>query len=339
MKKHANLAFFVPHNGCPQQCLFCNQNRISGADSTSTPQQVRAQCEAFLPAAGGGARPTEIAFFGGSFTAIDREIQRGLLEAAAPFVRCGRAAGIRLSTRPDAIDPETLDFLAAYGVTAIELGAQSMLDSVLAANRRGHTAADIARASALVRSHPARFELGLQMMVGMYGEQDPLAGALETARRLIALGPATARIYPTVVVENTPLCDLWREGKYRPLTVEQAALITARLLVLFEEAGVRVIRIGLHADESLRASTAVGPFHPAFGEIAQSILFFEKMQALLIPGEKELTVRVHPSRMSCAVGHGRRNLLAFARQGVTLRVLPDSTLPVGSVKRAEPADG
>ena len=329
MKKHANLSFFVPHNGCPQRCLFCNQNRIAGASRTPSPDEVAAQCERFLPARDATGH-TEIAFFGGSFTAIDRGIQRGLLEAAAPFVESGRASGIRISTRPDAIDGALLDFLASYGVTAIELGAQSMDDAVLAANRRGHTAADVERACGLIHAHGG-FELGLQMMVGMYGERDARGSAAQTAQRFCRLAARTARIYPTVVVENTPLCDLWRAGQYVPLGVEEAVGITAELLGIFETAGVRVIRVGLHADESLRGSAVAGPFHPAFGELCQSRRMRDKIEARFPPGAKSLVVRVYPGWESRALGHGRSNAVYFAERGAALTVRADAGVAPGEV--------
>lgn len=328
MKKHANLSIFVPHNGCPQQCLFCNQNRIAGASHTLTPEEAAALCDEFLPVHD-AAGHTEIAFFGGSFTAIDRGVQRGLLEAVFPFVRRGRASGIRLSTRPDAIDPEILDFLAGYGVTAIELGAQSMDDAVLAANRRGHTAADVERACALIQAHGG-FELGLQMMVGMYGERDARRSAAQTAQRFCQLAARTVRIYPTVVVENTPLCDLWRAGEYEPLTVGEAVDVTAELLGIFEAAGIRVIRIGLHADESLQGSAVAGPFHPAFGELCQSRRMRDKIEAQLPAEAAAFTVRVHPGWESRAVGHGRANATYFAERGAQMTVEVDPAVEPGA---------
>ncbi len=339
MKRHANIAFFVPHAGCPNRCLFCNQHRISGAPEAPTPQAVRAQCAQALPPSGDPAcGRTEIAFFGGSFTAVDRALQSGLLDAALPFVRAGRAVGIRLSTRPDAVDAETLGFLAAHGVTAIELGAQSMDDRVLRLNRRGHTAADVEAAAGRIKAHPAGFELGLQMMIGLYGEDDPAAAAHKTAAQLAALAPDTVRIYPTIVVENTPLCALYRAGSYTPLTVEAAAGITAGLLELFGRAGVRVIRAGLHSDESLRAGAVAGPEHPAFGEIAQSLLFRRQLAALAEPGAASLRALVNPADVSRAVGHGRMNAAWFAGRGICLRVAADAAVPPGTVQPAGTAN-
>lgn len=193
----------------------------------------------------------EIAFFGGSFTAIGRDYMLELLEAAAPFVG-GAFRGIRISTRPDAVDGETLGLLRRYGVTAVELGAQSMDDGVLDQNLRGHTAADVERAAGLVRD--AGFELGLQMMTGLYGSDE--ARDFMTAERLAACAPDTVRVYPTVVMEGTGLAALWRAGAYRPQTLEEAVSLGARLLEFFEGKGVRVIRMGLHAAGLPRAGAA-----------------------------------------------------------------------------------
>ena len=201
--KHSNIAIFVPHAGCPHKCSFCDQRTISGAQHSPTGQEVTAVC---AQAAEEMKEPgnAEIAFFGGSFTAIDRGYMLELLKAAHPFVQEGKVKGIRISTRPDCITPEILDILKQYGVTAIELGAQSMVDEVLEANERGHCASDAVNASALIRLYG--FELGLQMMTGLYKsspERD-----METMRRIIGISPDTVRIYPTVVLKGTALAEI-----------------------------------------------------------------------------------------------------------------------------------
>ena len=234
--RHANLAIFVPHAGCPRQCSFCNQKSISGAREAPTGKSVAALCAESARALAGADTDAEIAFFGGSFTAIGRDYMLELLEAAAPFVG-GAFRGIRISTRPDAVDGETLGLLRRYGVTAVELGAQSMDDGVLDQNLRGHTAADVERAAGLVRD--AGFELGLQMMTGLYGSDE--ARDFMTAERLAACAPDTVRVYPTVVMEGTGLAALWRAGTYRPQTLGEAVSLGARLLEFFEGKGVRVI--------------------------------------------------------------------------------------------------
>ncbi|MEA4912864.1 MAG: radical SAM protein [Oscillospiraceae bacterium] len=332
MKRHANLSIFVPHEGCPQRCIFCDQNEITGASKAPAAAEVTALCERYLPAPGVGG-DTEIAFFGGSFTAIERGYMLSLLEAAQPFIRAGRAKGVRLSTRPDAVGDEILDILASYHVSAIELGAQSMDDAVLCANRRGHTAADARSAAARIRARGG-WQLGLQMMVGMYGETDAQQSALQTAREFIALRPDTVRIYPTLVMENTALCALWRQGEYRPLTVEAAVGITAQLLALFERAGVEVIRVGLHADAPLQESVAAGPFHPAFGELCYARVLRDKMERLLREAgdPKRACVLVAPRALSAAIGQTRENIAWFRARGVDVAVRGDGSVPAGAVK-------
>ncbi|MBR7061045.1 MAG: radical SAM protein [Eubacterium sp.] len=192
--KKGNISIFVPHLGCPKQCSFCNQKTITGKQNQPTPEDVEKALETALKRRG---YEYEIAFFGGSFTAIDRQYMISLLEAAFPYIENGSVKGIRISTRPDCIDTETLDILKKYGVSSIELGAQSMDDEVLQANLRGHTAKDVENASKLIKEYG--FELGLQMMTGLYKDTDEKA--IETAKKIIALKPETVRIYPTVVLK------------------------------------------------------------------------------------------------------------------------------------------
>ena len=207
MSKHVNVGLFVPHNGCPHQCSFCNQRAISGQSKQVTPEDVDKAVEIAMknPDSKGG----EIAFFGGSFTAIDRRTMTELLAAAYSYVEDGSFKGIRISTRPDAIDGEICRILKSYGVTAVELGAQSMDDNVLRLNRRGHTAEDVVNASKMLKSFG--FELGLQMMTGLYGSSDD--DSIDTAKKIIALNPATVRIYPTVVIGGTELAELYKSGE------------------------------------------------------------------------------------------------------------------------------
>ena len=240
------LPVFVPHLGCPHACVFCNQRRISGAERPATAADVKnciAASAAFLPA--GGKR--QLAFYGGSFTAIPVREQEALLDAAKQALDRGELDAIRLSTRPDAIDDTVLRRLGTYGVETVELGAQSMDDAVLRLSGRGHTAAQTEAASRQIRA--AGFRLILQMMTGLPGSTDELD--LETARRLIALRPDGVRIYPTVIVRDTALYDMWRAGTYREHTVEDAVRVCARIVPLFGAAGIPVIRLGLNPTEEL----------------------------------------------------------------------------------------
>ena len=317
MKRHANLAFFVPHLGCPHQCVFCDQKSISGQQKAPTAEEVTKTCSRFLP---GNGSETEIAFFGGSFTAIDRALMTELLEAAYPFVREGRVSGIRISTRPDAIDGEILDILKNYGVTSVELGAQSMSDEVLRLNGRGHDSESVVSASGLIKE--AGFSLGLQMMVGMYGAADPASEAGYTARRLADLGPDTVRIYPTIVVEGTALAALCRAGRYVPLELEQAVDITASLIEMFRSRDIDVIRTGLHYEESLVDSMIAGPYHPAFGELCESRIFRNAMEIQLREGDNA-EVRCEPRLLSQVTGQKKSNIEYFRSRGIGIRVIPD----------------
>lgn len=305
--KHANVSVFVPHAGCPNQCSFCNQQKISGADLCAEEKEVETAASVALASLGQGAAQAEIAFFGGSFTAIERERMLRLLNAAYPFVRDGKFKGIRVSTRPDAIDSEVLAILKKFGVTAVELGAQSMDDGVLAKNRRGHTARDVVNASEQIRA--AGFELGLQMMTGLYGSDD--GKDLATARALIALKPDAVRIYPTIVLEGTELARLAETGEYAPQTLETAVNLCAGLLQQFRAAGIPVIRLGLHSGGDVQEGYLSGPWHPAFRELCENKIYLENALAALeaqhLSGG-EAALFVMPGAVSKMAGQQRKNL-------------------------------
>ena len=298
------IPVFVPHLGCPNDCVFCNQRRISGAAVPATAGDVRAAVEAAaaLPANGGGGR--QLAFYGGSFTAIPAAEQEELLAAAQPYLADGTINSIRLSTRPDAIDGEVLARLRRFGVQTVEIGAQSMSDRVLALSGRGHTAADVESASQQIKA--AGFRLILQMMTGLPGSDDD--SDVETAERIAALGPDGARVYPTVIVRDTALYDLWRAGRYREHTVEDAVRVCARILPVFEARGIPVIRLGLNPTEELSGGQAAGgAYHPALGELVKARLMRDRAEELLSgAGRGEMAVLlVNPRLMSQAVGqHG-----------------------------------
>lgn len=334
--RRANVALFVPHAGCPHQCSFCNQRAITGRAGLPSDADIQAAAETALRTLGEDARRAEIAFFGGSFTAIDRREMIRMLDAAYPYVADGRFRGVRLSTRPDAVDQKVLAQLGERGVTAVELGAQSMDDRVLRMNGRGHTATQVEQASRLIRE--AGMELGLQMMTGLYGDTD--AGARETARRLLALRPDTMRIYPTVVLEGTRLADLCRRGLYAPQTLEEAADLCADLLGLFQAAGVPVIRLGLHAIEQARY--VAGPWHPAFREICEGKIYLRAALDALAgqpPGRYSLFVqRGAVSRMA---GQNRRNLEALSKRGYACKVREgeEATYRVRAVREEDEGAG
>ena len=298
---------FVPHLGCPHACVFCDQKRISGAAAPAAPADVVDAIERGL---GKSKKPPQLAFYGGSFTAIPAAEQEALLRVALPYVQSGRSSGVRISTRPDCIDPETLTRLSRYGVDTVELGAQSMDDDVLKACGRGHSAADTVNASCLIKERG--FSLVLQMMTGLPGsdrERD-----IETARRLIELAPDAARIYPTVVLRGTGLHRLWATGAYAEHTVEDAVETCASILPLFEQAGIPVIRLGLNPSDDLSAGEAVaGAYHPALGELVKGRVMLCRARAVLAhaPRGRSVTLTVGKGRVSQMAGQHRCNLAAL----------------------------
>ena len=306
------IPVFVPHLGCPHDCVFCNQHRITGAQKPADAETVKkaiGQSAAFLPA----GEKRQLAFYGGSFTAIPVPEQEALLGAAKEALDCGLIDSIRLSTRPDAIDDTVIERLMAFGVETVELGAQSMDDEVLRLSGRGHTAADTENAARLLKT--AGFHLILQMMTGLPG--DTPEKDMITAERLISLNPDGVRIYPTVIVKDTALYELWQAGKYREHTVEDAVTICARLLPMFEEAGIPIIRLGLNPTGELSGGAAAGgAYHPALGELVRSRILLESARAQLrgtAPGSSIL-LTVGKGRTSQMTGQRRENLRRLAEE-------------------------
>lgn len=317
--KHINIALFIPDEGCPHRCSFCNQKTITGTGKRPEPIDVISACETALNGkkdVSGG----EIAFFGGSFTAIERGYMLSLLKCAKSYLDRGLFKGIRISTRPDCVDESVLALLKEYKVTSIELGCQSMDDEVLFLNERGHTAAQCENACRLVREYG--FELGVQMMTGLFGDTDEKA--LETAERLIALRPDTARIYPTVVLKNTALERLYAEGRYRAQTLEEAVALCSRLLKMFTQGGVKVIRLGLHSGGGVEENYVAGAYHPAFCEKCESRLYRENIEKLLSENrvqKGEATVFVSPRYLSQAKGQKKENITYFKEHGYNINIV------------------
>ena len=296
------IPIFVPHAGCPNDCVFCNQKRISSSLFPASAQTVRGALDA-LPAGTG----CELAFYGGSFTAIPAPEQEELLAAAAPYRARGVVDSLRVSTRPDAVDEASLARLRRYGVGTVELGAQSMSDRVLRLSGRGHTAEDTVRAAGLVKD--AGLRLILQMMTGLPGSDD--ASDIDTARRLIGLRPDGVRIYPTVIIRDTALETLWRRGAYTEHTVEDAVRVCARIVPMFEEAGIPVIRLGLNPTQELSDGAALGgAYHPALGELVRSRILRERAEPLLraCPPGSRVALLVPPRLVSAMTGQHRENI-------------------------------
>ena len=316
---HANISIFVPHLGCPNQCSFCNQRHITGEYTVANAKSVDEAVTIAKTSKNYSPKDTEIAFFGGSFTAIDRDYMLSLLSAAKKYVDNGTVAGIRISTRPDCITDEILKILKNYCVTAIELGAQSLCDRVLSLNKRGHTAKDVENAVKLIRKYD--FELGLQMMTGLYG--DTREGSLYTANEFIRLMPDTVRIYPTIVIKDTKLADLVNSGEYAPQSLEDAVKLWCELKDLFENANINVIRLGLHSiDEE---TFVAGPWHPAFAELCESEKYYNLILSNL-RNSGEYLVYVNEFEISKAIGHKKSNIIRLEKLGYNVKVSPLKTL-------------
>lgn len=316
--RNSIIPVFVPHLGCPNDCVFCNQRRISGHIEPATAQTVKNAIEEAAALTPSGTK-RQLAFYGGSFTAIPEVRQIELFEAAQPYLADGTISSIRLSTRPDAIDGTVLKRLKKYGVTVIELGAQSMCDRVLELSGRGHDSAAVADASRLIKD--AGFDLILQMMTGLPGDTDE--NCIETAKKIIALLPNGVRIYPTVIVRDTVLCDMWRAGTYKEHTVEDAVRVCSKIVPLFNEAGIPIIRMGLNPTEDLSGGDALaGAYHPALGELVHSRIMLQKARRLLAgvkPGSR-VVLGVNRSDVSKMIGQHRCNVDALVSE-LSLREL------------------
>ena len=328
--KHANISIFIPHIGCPHRCSFCDQRTISGAQRIPHGDDVREICGKAL-AEVKSPENTEIAFFGGSFTAIPRAYMTELLEAAHSFVGEGKFSGIRISTRPDCIDDEVLTLLKRYGVTSIELGAQSMSDKVLEANERGHSCADVEKASALIREYG--FELGLQMMIGLY--KSDMADEYETLDKIVSVHPDTVRIYPVVILDGTKLGELYKSGEYSTFSFEEVTEFAAIAMMKFEYDGIKVIKCGLHASEFVERDMIGGFYHPAFREICESNIYRRKMEELIAYETKsgfDFVFAVNSACISKAMGHKKVNVEYFKNHGINIKIIGDANIPKYDIK-------
>jgi len=308
------ISFFIPHQGCTYNCIFCNQKTITGQRSSLNVQDVVRTIEEYLPAL---PSPCEVAFYGGSFTALPSSLQESYLSCVEPYIQSGRITGIRVSTRPDAIDIPNLELLAHYGVKTIELGVQSLERDVLAFAGREYVPSQVAEASLLIKEKG--FTLGHQLMIGL-----PLSDRskeLRSTRQVIQIGPSLIRIYPTLVIRGTGLARLFIRGEYQPLSLDEAIETTALMYIELEKARIKVIRMGLQTTQELEGPGEIlaGPFHPAFGEMVYSRVFrWQAREAItryleLWPAER-LKLFVNRRSISKMVGQGRGNIIDLKRE-------------------------
>ncbi len=324
-KKHFTIPVFIPMQACPFQCIFCDQEKISGHVDVPGPGDVVEIIEKHLATIPSTNSAVEVGFFGGTFTGLSISMQESFLEAVQLFIINKQIEGIRLSTRPDYIDEENLNMLKKYNVRTIELGAQSMDNKVLAKSGRGHTAEDTVRAGKMIDAHG--FRLGLQMMVGLPG--DTAEKSVATAKSFVDLKARDVRIYPALVIKDTPLERLYKLGKFVPLDLKKAVEVVAMVYRIFEEAGVNIIRTGLHPSDGLLNGEALiaGPFHVSFKELVLTKLWGEELKRLLPEGGKEkVEIFLPPGQINYAVGYQSSNKNKLLKKFRNVRFKTDQNL-------------
>lgn len=302
MAKINIIPIFVPHLGCPNDCVFCNQKRITGVsnfDINSVLKTIEDHLSYFSPLS-----PREIAFYGGSFTAIEEDLQKKLLSIAKSYKDRGLVDRIRLSTRPDCIDDHILTYLKAYGVDTIELGIQSTNEKVLNLSKRGHDRSSIFYASKLIKE--AGFKLGLQQMLGLPGDSQEYS--IKTCKEIIGLKPDFVRIYPTLVIKNTELEHMYSNGTYKPLTLDQAVDLASKLIMLYEYSNIEIIRVGLQATENLKFDKDVvaGPLHDAFRELCESKKLYMVLKAAKLDIRENENIGLYSNARNNALLVGQR---------------------------------
>jgi len=304
-KKHINIPVFIPEAACPFQCIYCNQRKISGRIHVPDAHEINNIIEEHLFTIRPEDTKVELAFFGGNFTGFSLDEQRNFLSLVQPYIQSGRISGIRLSTRPDYISEEILALLKTNHVKTIELGAQSMDDAVLRKSKRGHKMADTEKAAAMILD--AGFKLGLQMMIGLPG--DTLEKAKYTARKIVAMGASETRIYPTLVIKDTLLEKYFLDGKFTPLSLDEAVGWSAQVLKIFEKDGVKVLKLGLHPSEGLLSGNdlVAGPWHQSFRELVLTEIWRKILEPVLEIKADSMVIEVPEKEINYAVGYGGKN--------------------------------
>lgn len=304
--KHYTIPVFIPMQACPFQCIFCDQEKISGHTNIPGPEDVVQTIKGHLSTIPKENTVVELGFFGGTFTGMTADLQQKYLSVVQAFIQTQQIKGIRLSTRPDFIDESKLALLKNYNVTTIELGAQSMDEDVLKRSGRGHTAQDTIMAANMIRENG--FRLGLQMMVGLPG--DTAEKSVATAKKFVEMKALDVRIYPALVIKGTPLERLYNSGKFIPLGLAESVDTVAKVYRIFENTNINIIRIGLHPSDGLISGEELvaGPFHVSFRELVLTKLWQDEFDSLLPAEAKEgITIFVAPSQVNYAVGYQSKN--------------------------------
>ncbi len=308
------IPIFVPHKGCPNDCVFCNQKKITGHTAECTPQSVAKIADEhlkyILKKCDREAAYIEIAYFGGSFTGIQFELQKQYMQIANKYLTQGKIDGIRCSTRPDYINDDILNMLKSYGITTIELGVQSTDNECLKLSNRGHNFEDVKNAARLIKKH--NINLGLQMMTGLPGDTEQKS--LKTADDIISLEPQCVRIYPTLVLQGTHLYTMYQNGEYQPFSLEMTVDLCAQLINKFKSNNIQIIRIGLQTTDEINANTVIGPYHPALAELCYGRLLRNKIEQFVLNNHIKnecLKIDSPKQQFSKIMGHKKENYVYF----------------------------
>ena len=315
------IPIFVPHRGCPHDCIFCNQKKITGVQTDVDDVMARNIIEEYLKTIKKGTH-IEIAFFGGSFTAIDIETQKNLLTVAKEYVDIGIVKDIRLSTRPDCISHEILKMLKSYKVSIIELGVQSLDEIVLLESIRGHKSDEVYESAKLIKEYG--INLGLQMMIGL--PTDNFEKCMYTAKEFVKMNPYCVRIYPTLVVKETGLENLLNDNKYSPFTLDESIYIVKKLLVLFYKNNINVIRVGLQSSEDIQLGKAIlsGPYHPAFRELVEGEIIKDYLEYIIKEHDikENITINTSNKNISKIIGNKKVNYIYLKEKfDITLKTI------------------
>lgn len=306
MKKHHNIPVFITHAGCKNDCIFCNQKIITGQSESSDGNETRKIIEFYLSRIDANV-DTEIAFFGGSFTGLEKSVMIDLLEIAGEYIKKYKfIKGVRLSTRPDYINREILDILLKYNVKNIELGIQNLSDDVLIACRRGCTVADCENACKLISL--SGIDLTGQIMLGL--PESNREKDIKTAERLVSLGVKSARIYPAVILQGTELYDMYNRGEYTPIRLEEAVYRAKEIKKICDTHSIKILRMGLCSSDNINLDNCIGPYHPAFGELVESEMIYEKLCADLEKiNSLDIVIETAKKNISKVTGHGKKNII------------------------------
>ncbi|CCL85530.1 radical SAM protein [Clostridioides difficile] len=330
MKKRI-IPIFVPHKGCPHDCIFCNQKKITGVSADVTSEDARNIIEECLETIDKDA-DVEIAFFGGSFTAIDIDIQKSLLSVAKEYVEKGLVKDIRMSTRPDCIDEDILSMLKEYKTSIIELGVQSLDEKVLLDSIRGHQSEIVYKSSKMIKN--SGIKLGLQMMIGLPADTEEKC--IFTAKKFVELKPDCVRVYPTLVVKDTGLEKLMEQNKYNPFTLEESVNIVKKVLVLFYVNNINVIRVGLQATDDIQIGKAVlaGPYHPAFRELVEADMIKDYLEFVILQNKniKQMLVKSNKKNISKIIGNKKTNVKYMEEKFGVLLKTQESDLDINQLE-------